>query len=392
MMMMMMETPNNAHGASGAPSYTDNLIGTLLAIFGNLLVSISVSVQKQSHVALVGAKDPRRCYHTKTWWCGLVLMLGGEGALFVSYAFAPLSLIAPLSAVSVISNCILGFLFLKEKWKLHEFLKRYVMSFLGCVLTMGGTFLFITFGPNSHEQLNAENIVNHLVGWPFLLYLLLEVITFCLVLYFYKHRNTSYLVLILLLVALLGSVTVITVKAVAGMLVLSVQGSLQFTYPIFYVMVVCMVATVVFQASFLTQASHLYDSALITCINYIFSTASAVGAGAIFYLEFNHEDALHICMFLLGCSVCFLGVYLITKNKRKPKAFEPYVTMDMVKGIPSIHEKGCTVQPDYNGAFSYGALVNNDGVTAVNLPVASQDMSVAPGPGHPYRPEGLKTD
>ncbi|XP_076834321.1 NIPA-like protein 3 isoform X2 [Brachyhypopomus gauderio] len=249
MMMMMMETPNNAHGASGAPSYTDNLIGTLLAIFGNLLVSISVSVQKQSHVALVGAKDPRRCYHTKTWWCGLVLMLGGEGALFVSYAFAPLSLIAPLSAVSVISNCILGFLFLKEKWKLHEFLKRYVMSFLGCVLTMGGTFLFITFGPNSHEQLNAENIVNHLVGWPFLLYLLLEVITFCLVLYFYKHRNTSYLVLILLLVALLGSVTVITVKAVAGMLVLSVQGSLQFTYPIFYVMVVCMVATVVFQAS-----------------------------------------------------------------------------------------------------------------------------------------------
>lgn len=33
---------------------------------------------------------------------------------------------------------------------------------------------------------------------------LLGIITFCLVLYFYKQRNANYLVLILLLVALLG--------------------------------------------------------------------------------------------------------------------------------------------------------------------------------------------
>lgn len=99
---------------------------------------------------------------------------------------------------------------------------------------------------------------------------------------------------------------------------------------------------------FLSQASHLYDSSVIACVNYIFSTTFAVGAGnthtihfrilvfsvhlffffycivcifcmyvlvsllycnhllylfhlgAVFYLEFNQEDALHICMFLLG--------------------------------------------------------------------------------------------
>lgn len=47
----------------------------------------------------------------------------------------------------------------------------------------------------------------------------------------------------------LGSVTVITVKAVSGMIVLSILGPLQLSYPIFYVMFVCMVASVVFQAS-----------------------------------------------------------------------------------------------------------------------------------------------
>ncbi|XP_030642272.1 NIPA-like protein 3 [Chanos chanos] len=377
----------------GPTSYTENLIGTLLAIFGNLLVSISVSIQKYSHVALAGTKDPRAYYRTKTWWSGLVLMFLGEATLFVSYAFAPLSLIAPLNAVSIIASSILGFLFLREKWKPKEFLKRYILSFLGCALAIGGTYLFVTFGPNSHEKLNAENIVKHVIGWPSLLYLLLEIITFCLILYFYKQRNANYLVLILLLVALLGSVTVITVKAVSGMIVLSVNGPLQLSYPIFYVMFVCMAATVVFQATFLSQASQLYDSSLVACVNYIFSTTFAIGAGAVFYMEFNHEDVLHICMFLLGCVACFLGVFLVTKNKKKAKAFEPYVTMDMLQGVPTIHDKGWVVQPDYNGSFSYGALVNNDSVMPTTLPIDQKQLAVTPDPNvNLYKTTDLKKD
>ncbi|KAM6916947.1 NIPA-like protein 3 [Lycodopsis pacificus] len=350
-------------------SYTDNLIGTLLAIFGNVLVSISLCIQKYSHVKLAGTKDLRAFYHTKTWWGGFVLMCLGEGANFVSYAFAPLALVSTLNAVSVLTSSILGFIFLRDKLKPKDFAKRYGLSFLGSFLTIGGTFLFVVFGPNSHEKLQAENIVTHLVGWPVLLYLVLEIITFCLLLYFYKRRNANYLVIILLLVALLGSVTVITVKAVSGMLVLTIEGTMQLDYPIFSVMFVCMVAAVVFQAGFLAQACKLYDSSMIAGFNYILSTVFAVIAGAVFYVEFKNEDVLHICMFLLGSAFCFLGVFLITKNRKRTKTFEPYVTMDMVNGVPTIHDKGFFVQPDTNGAFSYGALVNNDGAAPATLPV-----------------------
>ncbi|KAJ8332238.1 hypothetical protein SKAU_G00427830 [Synaphobranchus kaupii] len=372
------------------PSYTENLIGTLLAIFGNLLVSASLSIQKYSHVNLAGTKDPRAYYRTKTWWLGLFLTILGELGIFVSYAFAPLSLIAPLNAVSVIASSILGFIFLREKWKPKEFLKRYILSFVGCALTVAGTYLFVTFGPNSHEKLDAENIVRHVIGWPFLLYLVLGIITFCLLLYFYKLRNANYLIVVLMLVALLGSVTVITVKAVSGMVLLSILGNLQLTYPIFYIMFVCMVATVVFQATFLSQASHWHDSSLIACVNYILSTTFAIVAGAIFYLEFNHEDVLHICMFLLGCAVCFLGVFLITKNRKKAKAFEPYVTMDMTQGVPTIHDKGPVRQPDFNGSFSYGSLVNNDGLTPATLPVAVTPNSNSAPYSAPYGLADLK--
>ncbi|MEQ2271918.1 hypothetical protein XENORESO_011253 [Xenotaenia resolanae] len=281
-------------------SYTDNLIGTLLAIFGSVIVSISLSVQKYSHVKLAGTKGQRTFNQTKTWWSGFVFICVGEGANFVSYAFAPIAVVAPLNAVSVLTSSILGFLFLREKYKAKDFAKNHGLAFLGYVVIIGGTYLFVSFGPNSHEKLQAENIVKHIVGWPVLLYLLLEIIAFCLLLYFYKQRSANYLVIILLLVALLGSVTVITVKAVSGMLLFTLEGSMQLNYPIFSVMFVCMVASVIFQARFLSQACNLHDPSLAACVNYIFSTVSAVVAGAIFYLEFQNEDVLHICMFLLG--------------------------------------------------------------------------------------------
>lgn len=48
---------------------------------------------------------------------------------------------------------------------------RYLLSFVGCGLAIVGTYLLITFGPNSHEKMTGENITRHLVSWPFLLYM-----------------------------------------------------------------------------------------------------------------------------------------------------------------------------------------------------------------------------
>lgn len=63
----------------------------------------------------------------------------------------------------------------------------------------------------------------------------------------------------------------------------------------------------------------------------------------------------------------------------------------VITGIPTIHNKGWAVQPDYNGSFSYGALENNDSVAPVTLPV-DQELSVSPGPVSPYQPSELKKD
>nr|XP_028594682.1 NIPA-like protein 3 isoform X2 [Podarcis muralis] len=374
-----LSVPRLAHEDSF--SYKENLIGALLAIFGHLVISIALNLQKYSHIRLVGCKDHRAYFKTKTWWCGLFLLFLGELGVFSAYAFAPLSLIVPLGAVSVIASAIIGIIFIKEKWKPKDF--------LSCGLAIVGTYLLITFGPNSHETMTGENITKHLVSWPVLLYMLVEIIIFCLLLYFYKERKANYIVVILLLAALLGSMTVITVKAVAGMVVVSIRGNLQLGYPIFYIMVVCMVATASFQATFLTQATQLYDASQIASIGYILSTAIAITAGATFYMDFIGEDILHICMFALGCLIAFLGVFLITRNKRKSIFFEPYISMDAMPSMQNLHDNGTAVQPELKTSFSYGALENNDAISEIyapaTLPIVQEEHGSRGSSVPPYR-------
>ncbi|XP_075189845.1 NIPA-like protein 3 [Anomaloglossus baeobatrachus] len=132
---------------------------------------------------------------------------------------------------------------------------------------------------------------------------------------------------------------------------------------------------------FLSQASQLYDSALIASVNYIMSTTLAISAGAVFYVDFRNEDVLHVCMFALGCLIAFMGVFLITRNRKQTKAFEPYVAFNALPGVISMHDNGSTVQPDFRSSFSYGALQSNDSLseiyTPATLPVVSEEASAA---------------
>lgn len=89
------------------------------------------------------------------------------------------------------------------------------------------------------------------------------------------------------------------------------------------------------------------------------------------------------------CLIAFLGVFLITRNRKKAIPFEPYISMDAMPGMQDMHAKGMTVQPDLKASFSYGALENNDSIseiyTPATLPVMQEEHSSRSAPGVPYR-------
>nr|XP_036851495.1 NIPA-like protein 2 isoform X8 [Manis javanica] len=78
-----------------------HLFGVLLAILGNLVISISLNIQKYSHLRLVHQEHQRPFFRSVLWWGGILLMAVGETGNFAAYGFAPITLIAPLSCMSV---------------------------------------------------------------------------------------------------------------------------------------------------------------------------------------------------------------------------------------------------------------------------------------------------
>uniref|UniRef100_A0A1A8PHQ9 NIPA-like domain containing 2 n=1 Tax=Nothobranchius rachovii TaxID=451742 RepID=A0A1A8PHQ9_9TELE len=331
------------------------LLGILVSICGNVLISISLNIQKYAHVRQ--AQRGSQPYYTSVmWWCGVVLMGVGELGNFAAYGFAPASLIAPLGCVSVIASAVISVFFLKETIRASDI--------VGGTLAITGTYLLVTFAPHTSTHITAHLVQYYAISWHFLLYLFLEVVVFCFLLYLYKRRNVKHIVVVMLLVALLASLTVISVKAVSGMITETIKGQLQLIYPIFYVMLVVMVTSCAFQIKFLNQAMKMFDATEVVPINFVFFTASAVVAGIVFYQEFEGLALLNIFMFLFGCLLSFVGVFLIARNRPKTKQLsQNFICMDRVPGRSHTDQ----VQPEAKtrtcGSLAANLLCNRAGQT-----------------------------
>ncbi|XP_062424536.1 NIPA-like protein 2 [Rhea pennata] len=342
--------PGAGSGPLSSPWYhaaKTQLLGVLLAAAGNFLISVSLNIQKCAHLRLACQTDPKPYYTSKLWWCGIILLGLGEVGIFTAYGFAPAALVAPLGCVSIIGSAFISVLFLKEMMK--------GPVILGGTLTVAGTYLLVTFTPNVHQELTAKKVQNYLVSWPFVIYAILEIIIFCILLYFYKRKAVKHIVVLLMMVALLASLTVIAVKAVAGMITCSVKGKMQLTYPVFYIMCILMAATCAFQVKFLNQAMELYEVTAVVPVNFAFSTASAIISGVIFYQEFQSAALLSVFMFLFGCLLSFLGVFLITRNRKEEHLQIPYIDCGHIPGQKVTGK----VQPD-SCRLCYGTLRNKD--------------------------------
>ncbi|XP_053785417.1 NIPA-like protein 2 [Desmodus rotundus] len=314
-----------------------HLFGVFLAILGNLVISISLNIQKYSHLRLAKQEHPRPFFKSALWWGGAALMAVGEAGNFAAYGFAPVTLIAPLGCVSVTGSAFISAVFLKENLRASDL--------LGTTLAFAGSYLLVNFAPNITQAISARTIQCYIVGWQFLIYVISEILIFCILLYFHKRKGMKHIVILLTLVALLASLTVISVKAVSGMITFSVTDKMQLTYPIFYIMFILMIASCVFQVKFLNQATRLHSTATVVPVNHVFFTTSAITAGIIFYKEFLGAAFLTIFIYFLGCLLSFLGVFLVTRNREKEHLPQSYIDFGNIPGKRTLDK----IQPDSNG-------------------------------------------
>lgn len=323
-------------------------IGAALAIIGNLLISISMNIQKYSHLRQAEEKSETHYLKSKIWWLGLILMVLGEIGNFSAYGFSPASLVAPLGTTTVIANAIIAVVFLRERVRYQDV--------FGVTLAIVGAFLLVTFSTKETSELTGRELAGYLRQWPFLIYLILEVIIFCTLLFVQWRYDLENVVIFLLLVALLGSLTVISAKAVSSMINITLSGYSQLGHPLFYVMLIVMITTAIAQVKFLNRAMQSFDATVVVPTNFVLFTISAIISGIVLYREFYGLTFLEIFMFLFGCVLSFVGVYYITSERKQEESDEQLLltNADLFPGFLSLSSsKLIAVQPNNVASASH---------------------------------------
>ncbi|KAG2396363.1 magnesium transporter [Vigna angularis] len=216
---------------------SDNIKGLCLALSSSFFIGASFIVKKK------GLK--------KAGASGLRAVIVGEIANFAAYAFAPAILVTPLGALSIIirhetTYAALAHIILRER--LHIF------GILGCVLCVVGSTTIVLHAPQEREIESVTEVWDLAMEPAFLLYAALVITaTFVLIFHFIPLYGQTHIMVYIGVCSLVGSLTVMSVKALGIAIKLTLSGMNQLIFPQTWAFTLVVTACVLTQMNYLNK-------------------------------------------------------------------------------------------------------------------------------------------
>lgn len=257
------------------------LVGCGLSIVGNVVVSLSLNVQRFAHKKIDAAStedidsQDEEAYHLAQstpeeghsnylqsgwWWTGILLMAVGETGNFLAYAFAPASVVATLGTTGLIANVFFAPLILKERFR--------KIDLLGVGIAIAGGVIVVMSAQTEQPQLSPDQILGAISQISFVIYFLVVLFTIASLLYLSPRYSDRYILIDLGLVALFGGFTALSTKGVSSLLSKLLYNALRF--PIFWILLAILISTAVLQVHFLNRSLARFDSTVSLDVVYMF--------------------------------------------------------------------------------------------------------------------------
>jgi len=292
-------------------------VGLGLCLAGAVFSSIGLVLQKHSHNVGEGELQLQSRWR---WWLGFFFLVAiGGGLDAVALMLAPLSLIAPLSGVTIVTNCLAARLCLGEQMQSIEL-------FATIVVVIGST-LTSTFGQHESGAYDAAELESLFKQWYIAPYYFITItlLAISVAIVCFPGRNNYWQALAYANIAgILGGNQNTFLKGVMELVEESIrkQGSNQFGHLIVYLLFLAFILSSIAQLWALNEglSKHsmisylpMYQSAL---------TIYGVVAGAVVFQEFQDFDLLSWVMFPIGVNVVIAGLvmFAFSTDNSKPDA------------------------------------------------------------------------
>ena len=288
-------------------------IGLMLAMSSSLAIGASFIIKKRGlrRAALVGQRAGSGGYgylKEPLWWAGMGTMVVGECANFAAYAFAPAILVTPLGALSIIVAAVLSHFLLDERLNLF--------GWLGCVLCVLGSLQIVLHAPEERAVSGVAEL-RALASKPlFVMYaaFVIGFAAFLAVRIAPKHGDTL-LVVPLAICSLVGSLSVVSCKALGIALKLTFQGNNQLGDPDTWLCALVVAACVVTQMNYLNRALDTFNAAVVTPVYYVGFTTCTLASSSIVFEDYARLSAVSVASQLCGFLVILCGVFVLQVTK-----------------------------------------------------------------------------
>ncbi|XP_042037002.1 probable magnesium transporter NIPA6 [Salvia splendens] len=296
--------------------FETNLIGFGLAVGSSAFIGSSFIIKKKGlqRAGASGARAGSGGYgylQEPLWWIGMFTMVIGEFANFVAYMYAPAVLVTPLGALSIIVSAILAHFLLREKLG--------KLGILGCVLCIVGSTIIVLHAPGEHDISSVDQIWELATQPTFLLYIASAVaVVLVLVLYCEPRYGQTNIMVYIGVCSIIGSVTVMSIKAVGIAIKLTLEGYSQLAHLQSWIFATVSASCIITQLIYLNKALDTFNTAVVSPIYYAMFTSLTIFASAIMFKDWAGEGASDIVSVLCGFITVLSGT-MVLHGTREPE-------------------------------------------------------------------------
>ncbi|EXB39264.1 hypothetical protein L484_024959 [Morus notabilis] len=319
---------------------SDNTKGLILAVASSAFIGSSFILKKKG-LKRAGATGTRAGVGGYTylleplWWAGMMTMIVGEVANFVAYVYAPAVLVTPLGALSIIISAVLAHFLLKERLQ--------KMGVLGCVSCIVGSVVIVIHAPQEKILNSVQEIWNLATQPDFLVYVAATIsLVLALILHFEPRCGQTNILIYLGICSLMGSLTVVSIKAIGIAIKLTLDGISQIAYPQTWFFLTVAAICVITQLNYLNKALDTFNAAIVSPVYYVMFTTLTIIASAIMFKDWSGQNISSIASEICGFITVLSGTIILHATREKEPASTQgsvtwYISGDSMKSLEDEH-------------------------------------------------------
>ncbi|KAL5662181.1 hypothetical protein ACJX0J_029306, partial [Zea mays] len=213
------------------------------------------------------------------------------------------------------NNAVLAHIMLREK--LHIF------GILGCILCVVGSTTIVLHAPPERQIESVAEVWDLATEPAFLFYAaVVFAAAFVLICHFVPQYGQTHIMVYIGICSLVGSLSVMSVKALGIALKVTFSGMNQLVYSQTWVFSFVVILCIVTQMNYLNKALDTFNTAVVSPIYYTMFTSLTILASVIMFKDWDRQNPTQIVTEMCGFVTILSGTFLLHKTK------------DMVDGLP----------------------------------------------------------